>query len=188
MMSVEGPAPGHHTLGPDRGRLLLRTYRVGLASKVGHDLVLEFTRWSATVEVPAGDPSATRVEATVDLGSLRVIEGTGGVKPLTDGDRREIAGTAAKVLGTGSATFTTERAEPRDAGGTVAGPLTLNGVTAPLELTVTQEGSGRYRARGSVTQTRYRIKPYSAFLGALKLRDEVELDIEVRLDPAAPAA
>jgi polyisoprenoid-binding protein YceI len=186
MMSVEGPAPGRYTLGPDRGRLLLRTYRVGLASKVGHDLVLEFSRWSATVEVPAGDPAGTRLDAAVDLGSLRVLEGTGGVKPLTDGDKREIVGTAAKVLGTGSATFTTEQAEP--AAGTVTGRLTLNGVTAPLELTVTRDGQGRYRARGGVTQTRHRIKPYSAFLGALKLRDEVELDIEAELEPAAPAA
>lgn len=185
MTSVEGPTPGRYTLGPDSGRLLLRTYRVGLASKVGHDLVLEFTRWSAAVTVPEGGAGAG-VDATVDLGSLRVLEGTGGVKPLSDGDRREIAGNAAKVLGGGTASFTAQAGPPRDGGGTLAGQLTLNGVTAPLSLEVTGEGPDRYRGRGSVVQTRHRIRPYSAFLGALKLRDEVEVDVEADLARAAP--
>ena len=36
---------------------------------------------------------------TVDLTALRVTDGAGGLKPLTDRDKREIAVTARKVLG-----------------------------------------------------------------------------------------
>ena len=39
----------------------------------------------------------------------------------------------------------------------------------------------RYRATTVVTQSAYGIKPYSAFLGALKVRDDVEVEIEVDL-------
>ncbi|MEU8262674.1 YceI family protein [Micromonospora sp. NPDC048999] len=39
----------------------------------------------------------------------------------------------------------------------------------------------RYRATAVVAQSAYGIKPYSAFLGALKVRDDVEVEIEVDL-------
>jgi hypothetical protein len=35
-----------------------------------------------------------------------------------------------------------------------------------------------------VRQTEHRIKPYSSFLGALKLRDAVQVTVEVDLDRA----
>jgi glycine cleavage system protein P-like pyridoxal-binding family len=39
----------------------------------------------------------------------------------------------------------------------------------------------RYRATTAVAQSAHGIKPYSAFLGALKVRDDVEVEIEVDL-------
>jgi hypothetical protein len=54
------PLPtGAYTLGPDRASLHVRTYREGMAAKAGHDLVIEVTRWDATVEI-AADPRAQR--------------------------------------------------------------------------------------------------------------------------------
>jgi len=81
---------GTHRLGPDAGRVVVKTTRAGLAARVGHDLTLELTRWSADVTVPADDLSAAVVTAELDLGSLVVREGTGGARPLTDSDRRDI--------------------------------------------------------------------------------------------------
>jgi hypothetical protein len=43
-------------LGPDHGRLLIRTRREGFAQKIGHDLTLEITRWVAEIVIPDGDP------------------------------------------------------------------------------------------------------------------------------------
>jgi len=36
---------GRHQLGPDQGRIILRTFRDGLAAQAGHDLTIEATRW-----------------------------------------------------------------------------------------------------------------------------------------------
>ncbi|MBO0771557.1 MAG: YceI family protein, partial [Actinobacteria bacterium] len=93
-MSVES---GHYRLGPGDGRLVLRTFRDGLAARAGHDLTIEATRWSGDLTVGAGEtPSA--LDVRIEMGSLVVREGTGGVKPLTDRDRREIAVIARKTL------------------------------------------------------------------------------------------
>ena len=44
---------GNFRLGPDTGRVVIKTGRAGLAAKAGHDLTIEVTRWSAQAEVPA---------------------------------------------------------------------------------------------------------------------------------------
>ena len=46
---------GTYRLGPDAGRVVIKTTRAGLAARVGHDLTLDVTRWSADITVPAGD-------------------------------------------------------------------------------------------------------------------------------------
>ena len=176
-------------LGPPEGRVVLRTYREGLAAQVGHDLVLEFAVWSATAAPPDAEGGAS-LEARIDLTSLRVLEGTGGVKPLTDRDKRDIAGTARKSLDTAhhpDAVFRSTSFTASDEGGLFEGTLTLHGAERPLRLSVTRTGDGRLRAQAVVKQTEYGIKPYTAFLGALKLRDTVDIDIDVPAEPFAPA-
>jgi len=173
---------GRHHIGPESGRLTLRTYRSGLAAQAGHDLTIDVTRWSGQVD-------SDRLDATIDLTSLAIREGRGGIKPLTDRDRRDIAGQAAKSLDTGrypEASFSATGLTPDAAGGgAIDGTLTLHGQSRPLRLTVTRTGDGQYQATASVVQSQFGIKPYSGMFGALKLRDEVELEVTVQL-PAAP--
>ena len=181
---------GNFRLGPDTGRVVLKTGRAGLAAKAGHDLTIEVTRWSAQVEVPdedAGGVTAATVNADLDLGSLEVREGTGGAKPLTDGDRREIKKQISNILGSATASFASAKIVRFGAsGGAIEGTLTLNGQTQPLRLQVAEPGSGRYRGTATVPQSAFGIKPYSGFFGALKLRDEVTAEFEVDLSKAAP--
>jgi polyisoprenoid-binding protein YceI len=182
---------GSFRLGPGTGRVVVKTGRAGLAAKVGHDLTIEFTRWSALLEVPdedAGGVAAAKVTADLDLGSLEVREGTGGAKPLNDSDRRDIKKTMSGILGDGSASFTSSRVVRFGAnGGAVEGSLTLNGQTQPVRLQVNAPGEGRYRGSGTVPQSAFGIKPYSGFFGALKLKDEVVVEFEVDLAGAGPA-
>ena len=180
---------GRHRLGPDRGRILLCTFRDGLAAQAGHDLTIEATRWSGELGVN-DELSPAGLEVRVDLGALVVREGTGGVKPLTDRDRREIAVTMRKVLGAGQhpeAVFAADKFRPdADGGGEISGTLTLRGQARPLRLQVKQTGTGRYHAETQVIQSDYGIKPYTAFLGALRVRDAVDVAVELDLsDPAA---
>ena len=182
---------GNYRLGPDNGRIILRTGRAGLAAKAGHDLTIEVTRWSARIEVPGGEAggiTAAAVSAELDLGSVAVREGTGGAKPLTDRDRREIKKTIGGILGDGAATFTSSRIIRSGAsGGAIEGTLTINGKAQPARLQVAEPGPGRYRGTGTVQQTAFGIKPYVGFLGALKLRDEVGVEFEVNLAGAESA-
>lgn len=176
---------GTYQLGPGAGRVLVKTGRAGLAARAGHDLTIEITQWSARVTVPdddGGGVAAATVTAELDLGSLAVREGTGGAKPLTDRDRRDIQGTARKILGPGAtAGFTSSRVIPSSAGGAIEGTLTMRGRSQPVRLEVASPGPGRYRGTATVRQTDFGITPYSGFFGALKLRDEVSVEFEVDL-------
>ena len=175
---------GTHELGPSCGRVLVRTGRQGLAARAGHDLVIEITAWSARVTVPAGgDLGGAALTAELDLSSLAVREGTGGAKPLTDRDRRDIQSQARKILGPAPrASFSSTRVEPAgSSGGSVEGTLTLNGVPRPARLQVTSPAAGRFRGSASITQTSFGITPYSGVVGALKLRDELAVEFEVKI-------
>jgi polyisoprenoid-binding protein YceI len=182
---------GTFKLGPGAGRVMLKTGRVGVAARAGHDLTIEVTNWSADIEVPAeeaGGVTAATVSADLDLGSLAVREGTGGVKPLTDADRADIKKTMSGILGDGTATFTSSRIVRTGAtGGAIEGTLTLNGRSQPARLQVSIPGPGRYRGSATIVQSAFGIKPYTGFFGALKLKDEVGVEFEVDLDRAQSA-
>ena len=181
---------GVFALGPDSGRVLIKTGRAGLAALAGHDLTIEITRWSARVIIPNGGAdgglAAAQITAELDLGSLAVREGTGGAKPLTDRDRGEILKTAGKILGTGAARFTSTRVVPAasGSGGTIEGTLTISGRSQPVRLEVASPAAGRYRGSATIKQTDFGITPYSGFFGALKLRDEIGVEFETDLDRA----
>ena len=176
---------GSFRLGPDSGRVVIKTGRAGLAARAGHDLTIEVTRWSATVTVPGDGVASAEVAAELDLGSLAVLEGTGGAKPLSDKDRRDILNTAGKILGRGTARFTSTRIIPAASGGAIEGTLTLNGTTRPARLQVVSRGPGQYRGSATVRQTDHGITPYTGFFGALKLKDEVTVEVEADLTRAA---
>src|SRR5215468_6477264 len=134
---------GRHRLGPERGRILVRTFRDGLAAQAGHDLTIEATRWSGVLDVNE-DLSPAGLDVRIDMGALVVREGTGGIKPLSDRDRREIAVTARKVLAADrhpEAVFTAGAFEPAAGGGEIGGTLTLHGQERPLRVRVTQTGA-----------------------------------------------
>jgi polyisoprenoid-binding protein YceI len=153
--------------GPDTGKLEVHTYREGVAAKVGHDLVIEVTKWAASDD-------GGMLELTADPTSLVVREGNRGVKPLTDRDRASIHKTIQKeILGTQEITFSSRSVE----GGGVKGDLTIAGRTQPVEFDLHREGD-RVRAKIPVVQTRWGIKPYRGFMGALKVRDDVEVVLD----------
>lgn len=94
----------------------MRTYREGVAQRVGHDLIIDVGEWEATAEVGAdGTLSAVRFEA--DPRSLQVREGLRGLKPLTDRDRGDIRKTIdEKILGDGRSSSARLPSSPQTAG------------------------------------------------------------------------
>jgi polyisoprenoid-binding protein YceI len=179
-----GVRSGRFGFGPENGRLVVHTGREGIGSKAGHDLTIEVTDWSAQVDVPDSGPAEATVTARLELGSLIVRDGTGGATPLTELDRREIEENARRTLSVDrqpTATFESSRIVADDDSGTIMGTLTLRGTATPIEVRVHRLAPDRYRGTAVVTQSAYGIKPYSAFLGTLKVRDEIEVEIDVDL-------
>lgn len=182
--------PGTYTLDRSNGTLLVRTGRQGLASKVGHDLTLEATNWNATVTVD-GDPAKTEVTASIEPRSLEVKEATGGAKPVSDKDRKDIRRNIAEVLGAGrnpAISFTSTSVQATDdASVTLVGDLSVAGQTRPVTLNLGLQADGdsvRLTGRVPVVQSSFGIKPFSAMMGALKVKDEVEVSLDARLPSA----
>ena len=175
--------PGTHKLGPDGGTLSVKTGRKGAAAKAGHDLSIEVTAWSALIEVGA-DSAPTRLELTADAGSLRVLEGTGGLQSLGDDDKDNISKTIDdEVLkGTAIAFHSTGVRSSEDGSRLhVDGELELFGRPKPLAFALAVDSDGRLTGAATVKQSDWGIKPYSALFGALKVADEVVVAIDARV-------
>ncbi len=171
------------TVGPESGRVTVHTGRGGLGGKLGHDLVLEVTAWSGTVTVDSDHPETSRVDVTVDARSLEVREATGGVKPLTASDRAEIRRNIEKVLPPPpSITFHSTNVVVTGGKVSIEGELTIGTTTRPIRLDGTvANATRRVSVQTAVVQTAFGIKPYSAMMGALRVRDEVEVRAVVTL-------
>ncbi len=163
--------------------LRVKTYRQGVAAKVGHDLVIEVTSWEATLEV-GEDPTQSTVVLSVDPGSFEIREGTGGMKPLTDKDRADIGKNMNdKVLRGKPIAFRSTSVEAAGGDGSlvVHGDLELAEATRPASFPLAVGADGRVTGKAELTQSEWGIKPYSGLMGALKVRDSVEVEIEGQL-------
>lgn len=176
--------PGTYTLGPEDGTLQVKTGRQGMAKKVGHDLTLEASNWRATVTVDA-DPARSTVHATIEPRSLEVTAATGGARPVSEKDKRDIKKSIAGLLGNGSITFESMSVQPSgDSGARVLGNLSIAGQSRQisLDLTIEPNGTGaRLKGRVPIVQSNFGVKPFTAMMGALKVKDEVDVDLDVRL-------
>jgi len=174
-------APDYHPITP--------TMADRTVTLTGHDLTIDAVRWSGELAV-GDDLTPTSLEVRIDMGSLVVREGSGGIKPLTDRDKREIQVTARKVLGSDrhpEARFSATSFEPAGDGGVISGTMTIAGKSSPVRLTVTKSGPDSYQATTSVVQTAFGITPYRGFFGALKVRDAVDIQAELSLPGEDPA-
>jgi hypothetical protein len=165
-----------YTLGPDDGTLSVRTGRGGAVAKAGHDLLIHVTAWSATLDLDA--PS---LALDADSTSLRVREGTGGIQALDDGDLANIETTINdEVLLRRDIHFRSTSVKEDGEALHVAGDLTLFGSTRPIafDLALTD---GRVTGTAVVKQTDFGIKPYTALFGALKVADDVRVEIDAAL-------
>ena len=161
--------------GPDNARLTIRTGRTGGAAKAGHDLLIEVESWQATLDLEA-QPALT---LTADSRSLRVLEGTGGLKSLGDGDKADIKKTIdSEVLKGAAIEFRSSEVQEVPGGLSVRGELSLGGKQAPVTFDLARGDDGHVSGSATVTQSAHGIKPYSTLFGALKVADDVTVAID----------
>lgn len=163
----------------------MRTYRAGAARNLGHDLVIEVAQWQAQIEM-AADGSMSSVVFQADPSSLHAREGN-GLKPLDDGDRAVIRKNIDEQVLRGRAIeFRSTEVEQVDGHLRVNGNLTLSGTTSPatFELAVTPEG--RVQGTLPLKQSQWDITPFSHPVLPLKLRDDIEVAVDIALPSSSP--
>src|ERR1700722_16202505 len=178
---------GRYKLGPGHGTLSVRTKRTGAAAKAGHDLVIHVTSWTATLEVGDGSAPAAVVTLDADGTSLRVREGKGGMQALGEDDKLSIHKTIDDdVLKRQDIVFRSTEAQRSPDGHRIAvqGELTLVGKTRPVEFDLEIADDGTLTGAAKIKQSDWGIKPYSTLFGALKVADQVELDLAANLPTA----
>jgi polyisoprenoid-binding protein YceI len=145
-------------------------FREGLLTSVGHDLTLQVTALSLEVR----DDDA--ITADFDAGSLRVT-----TEAVSASDRKKIERNAEETLETRKypkIEFRSVSVVRNGDRARIEGDLTLHGVTNPISVEARDDGK-RWNAKIVLDQRKFGIKPFSAMLGALKVKPEVEVDISV---------
>jgi polyisoprenoid-binding protein YceI len=171
---------GVYAIGPDSAVLKVWTGKEGKAARAGHNLEIDVTDWSATLEL-AAVPEDTAMSLSANSRSLRVFAGHGGMQSLDRDSRSNIDETIdSEVLNGGEITFKSTRVHRLDRGDElhVDGELTLLGKSAPVAFTLTIDDDGHFNAEALLNQSDFAIKPYSALFGTLKVKDELRVSVE----------
>jgi polyisoprenoid-binding protein YceI len=173
---------GAITLPPASVTCEVLTRREGVLSAVGHDLRIAATRSSWTVDLARG-----ALTGVIEAAGLQVASAMRGDRDdpgaLSESDRQMIdRAMRDDVLEVRrfpeirvNATF-----ERRDEKALVKGTVTLRGVERPFQAEATRDGAW-WTASCAFDQTAFGIRPYTAMLGALKVRREVVVRVRLRL-------
>ena len=168
------------TLGPENGTLTVRTGKGGAAAKAGHNLVIEVRRWQGSLTPEA-------VELTADARSMRVVSGSGGISPLGDEEKQGIKQTIdEEVLKGLPIRFRSSSVHAAGSRLDVQGELELMKVRHPIEFALNVGDDGRLTGSAMVKQTDWKMKPFSALFGTLKVADVVEITIDALIPAIAP--
>jgi polyisoprenoid-binding protein YceI len=165
------------TLTAADGDLLVHTGVAGRAAKIGHRLTIAMRRWQATVRWSGGEPTAAKL--TVDVDSLEVLRGEGGLTPLSAPEKTLVRSNALRQLDRGhfpQICFETEAIEKSRDGYRLAGVLQIRGVTRAQAIELRTDDLGdawRFSSQAGVRQSDFGIKQYSLLMGSLKVADDV---------------
>ena len=158
--------------------LWVYTFKEGLLSRVAHDLKLKASKAAWSIEGPTGP-----LEVRVPSDGLRVecAMEKGVEKPavLSASDKAQIEKNLRKeVLET--VRFPEIRFTAREiSDASVVGTLALHGVSREIRLPLRSQGDDIW-AEFEVDQRDFRIKPYQAMLGALKVAPVVKVVVRVK--------
>jgi hypothetical protein len=160
---------------------LVFTYKEGILSAVAHDLKIRVGRFRIEI-----DEVARTVAGRFDATSLRVVcamqAGVDAEGALGAEQKREIEGNIVRhVLAADEypeIRYVSTSVAAEGDGFRVAGELFLHGRRRPAETSVRKERDG-YVARAEIHQPDFGIRPYSALLGALKVKADVAVQIVI---------
>jgi len=163
---------------------LVFSHKDGLLARLAHDLKLQVERFSIEV-----DDTTHQIKATFDPSSLQIVcaqvDGRDDPSALSGGDKKKIYDNATKdvlrVRKHPEVRFDSTQVVERGDGFAVEGMLQLHGTTRPVHASVRPDGS-RWVAEIKLHQPDFGIKPFTAALGALKVKPDVVVRVSVPRD------
>ena len=162
-------------------RCFVHSFKEGLLARVAHDLRLEVKR----IELDLGEDGLPLRARFFPESTQLVCSMHGGVPSdavFSASDRAKIHKSLRDdVLAVATypeIVFAFETIDPQGGGYRVRGALTLRGHTRPLEITSRPEGD-RQVAEVTLHQPDWGITPFSAMFGALKVKADVVVRIEI---------
>lgn len=166
------------TFDPTNTRISVVTRKDGLMAAVGHDLELRVGRFTITL----GDDG--KVTGTIDCASISVVGALhgAGVDESTPGarDRAQIERTIRdEILDVKAHPEARIEIAHADADArSLDGKLTLHGVTRAITARLARQGASLVLTT-TIHQPDFGIRPYSAMLGALKIKSDVTVRVDV---------
>jgi polyisoprenoid-binding protein YceI len=137
---------------------------------MGHDVTFQVNSLSLDV----GDDDGITVD--LDADSLRVT-----TEAVKESDRKDIEKNTEKTLEVRKhpkIRFHSVSVVRNGDRARIEGDLTLHGVTKPISVEARDDGQ-HWNAKITLDQREFGIKPFSAMLGALKVKPDVEVNISV---------
>jgi polyisoprenoid-binding protein YceI len=165
------------TMTASDGELLIRTGVAGRAARMGHRLTIAMTRWKATVGWSDAEPATA--ELTVEIDSLEVLRGEGGIKGLSGPEKALVQSNALKSLDANrypEIRFAAEAIDKTDDGYRLTGMLQISGKSREHVIDLYTEDLGdswRMSAESNVRQSDYGLKPYSLLMGSVRVAEDV---------------
>ena len=157
------------------------TYKQGLLSRVAHDLKIAVTKFDVSVEDGV-------VEAIFDAGSLRtqiaMKRGKQNPGALSASDLNTIDDRIREVVLHSTRhpkiRFFSEGSDISKTPWSARGTLELHGVSRPLSASIRTE-QGSWIARVQLSQPEFGIPPFTAMMGALKIKPDVDIVLRCSL-------
>ncbi|MBI5537055.1 MAG: YceI family protein [Deltaproteobacteria bacterium] len=172
-------------------RCLVFTFKEGLLSPVAHDLKLRVERFEIDIE-PASPGAAPRLTARFESRSLRVVcamkNGRDAPDSLSAKDctdiEKNIVEAVLDVRKHPHILFESTSIEPAGGGYLIRGRLGIQGRERVIRLDARKQGD-RLVAEARLHQPDFGIKPFSAMLGTIRIKADVDVRVEL---PASAAA
>ncbi|HEV8713231.1 MAG TPA: YceI family protein [Candidatus Binatia bacterium] len=195
--AVQAGTPMRYTLDPAQSEFVVQVFKAGLGSAFAHDHVVRATAYAGQLQIDVTDPTTTVITVEVQAAALKVDEPAvrqkyGLATALNERERQETQAamesqTQLDIVHYPTIRFRSTRIEPQAEGQyLVTGELTLRGVTQSVTFLARAElRDGAVHSWGafSFRQSTFGYQPYSAFLGAVRNKDEVGLHFDIVAQP-----
>lgn len=168
---------GNIAMDSGRSVLVIRVFKTGVFSALGHDHKIEAPIKAGTVGL-APQPAVT---LGVDARKLRVVDPEVSAKTRAEIQHTMEGPAVLDAERFPDISFRSMRVESIGADRwTVRGDLTLHGQTRPVAVDVARQGR-HYRGSATLKQREFGMTPVSIAGGTIKVKDEVKVEFDIVL-------